>query len=61
MYRPEFNTNRLNIIIKLNNIITSTEAKSELTNDEFKAIVTARNFIKAYFALAEQESNNNDE
>ena len=55
MYRPEFNSNRLNIIKKLNNIIYSQEAKSELTDNEFKAIVTARNFIKAYFDNAEHE------
>ena len=60
MYRPEFNSNRLNIIKKLNNIIYSQEAKSELTDNEFKAIVTARNFIKVYFDIAECEVKKND-
>ena len=58
MYRPEFNTNRLVILTKLNRIIWSTAAKSELTDNELKAIVTARNLIKAYYDNAEHERGN---
>lgn len=60
MYRPEFNSNRLKIIKKLNTIIWSNEAKSELTDNEFKAIVTARNFIKAYYDNAAHEVKKNE-
>lgn len=55
MYRPEFNSNRLKVIERLNNIIHSKEAKSELTDNEYKAILTARNFIKAFYDNAEHE------
>lgn len=58
MYRPEFNQNRLLIIEKLNEIIWSDKAKSELTDNEFKAIITARNFIKVYYDIAEHEKDN---
>lgn len=60
MYWPEFNSNRLSIIKKLNEIIFSLEGeKRDLTDNEFRAILTARNFIKAYYDNAEHELKNN--
>lgn len=55
MYRSEFNLNRLVIIEKLNEIINSKEARCKLTDSEYKAIMTARNFIKAYYDNAAHE------
>lgn len=55
MYRPEFNANRLVIIQKLNEIIRLQAVKRELTDNEYRAILTARNFIKAYYDKAEHE------
>ena len=60
MYRPEFNSNRLDIIKKLNDIIYSVEAKSELTDNEFKGILTARNYIKACYDNAYLEAQRGD-